>query len=199
MRTFYNTFPKSGTGLIHSIRGIGLHVTMFDNRGEFRRDDDYIRSILECDNCTGHVPFDRQICDVLKRNDYRIVFIFRNLRDVVCSLVEYVIKMDTELDAMVNGGVRLSRSLDPILDGIDVVSRWWGMFAGWMDHADAVYTYRELRGAALLLGHEDESATFAHGNINRWQKEFKAHHIEAAREKLPDVLKMYNFQGTYED
>jgi len=199
LKTFYNTFPKSGTGLLHGIRGINLHVTMFDKRGEFRQVEDYIRSILDCENCTGHVPYYQKICDALKRNDYRIVFIFRNLRDVVCSLVEYVCKRDTELNVMVNGGVRLSHSLDPILDGIDVVSKWWGMFAGWMDNADAVYTYRELRGAALLVGKEDDAFTFAHGGINRWQKEFKPHHIEAAKEKLPDVLRLYNFQGTYED
>lgn len=197
-RVLFNVFPKSGTGLLHAIRGVQHHVTMFDQHGDWRMEMEYLRRIREHDQCTGHIPYSNGLHTELKRSGYRTVFIFRNLRDVVCSLVNYVRHHEeSELNVMTGGGSRLSRSKDPILDAIDVVADWWSHFNGWMMYADALYTYRELRGAALLLGREEDSFTFANGNINDWQREFQPHHIQAAV-KLPDVLRRYNLPGCYD-
>jgi 2-polyprenyl-3-methyl-5-hydroxy-6-metoxy-1,4-benzoquinol methylase len=197
--TLFTVFPKSGTGLIMQTRGIHNHIELHDKRGEIRTDDDFIQRVLDCPICVGHVPYSPAIHAALKRDGYRVVFIFRNLRDVVVSLANYVRQCEnSELNVMPHG-VRISRSPDPILDAIDVVAQWWKLFEGWLEHADSVYTYRELRGAALLIGHEEDSFTFAHGNINDWRREFQPRHIEAARAKLPDVLRQYNLLGYYED
>jgi hypothetical protein len=196
--TLFAVFPKSGTGLLHAVRGVKHHIPMFDERGEWRTEADYLERVRDCDQCTGHIPYSYDLHHALKRDGYRVVFIFRNLRDVVCSLVRYVARKEgTELNVITRHGLRLSRAQDPILEAIDVVAEWWQRFAGWMEHADALYTYRELRGAALLVGREDDSFTFANGNINDWRREFKPHHIRAA-EKLPDVLREYNLPGCYE-
>lgn len=198
-RVLFVVFPKSGTGLLHAIRGVKHHVPMFNERGEFRTGDNYAKHVFECDQCTGHIPYSSEFQNAVKSEGYRIIFIFRNLRDVAVSLVNYVrMKENSELNVMTHG-VRLSRREDPILSAIEVVAGWWEHFAPWMDNADALYTYRELRGAALLLGNEEDSFTFLHGNINEWQREFQPHHIEAARQRLPDVLKQYNLIGYYED
>jgi hypothetical protein len=198
-RALFNVFPKSGTGLIQQFRGIADHVTMFDERGDYRTPADYARRVMDCDQCTGHIPYSDELLKALKQNGYRIIFVFRNLRDVVCSLVYYVRMKGTELNVLTSGGYPLSEAKDPLLEAIEVVAGWWRLFEPWMLSADAVYSYRELRGAALLLGNEQDSFTFAHGNINEWQRQFKPRHIRAARENLPDVLRLYNFLGYYDD
>jgi hypothetical protein len=194
---FFNVFPKSGTGLLHAVRGITNHVNMFDKNEKFKEPHEYANEVIGVGVCTGHIPYNEEFLREIKREGFRTVFIIRNLSDVVCSLTNYLATHEgSELNVMLDG-VRLSRHEDKLSAGIRVVADWWEHFAEWMNAADSIYPYRELRGAALLFGNEDKSSTFLHGTLGQWRREFKQHHILEARRKLPDIIKDY-YRSVYE-
>jgi len=107
------------------------------------------------------------------------------------SLADYVAKRRASEFNIYRGEHRLSESPDILSDCIRVVAAWWPHFAPWIDAADAAYMFRDLRGAALLMGLEGRSLTFSHGGINAWRKRFNPYHTELAQALLPDVAASY--------
>jgi len=134
--------------------------------------------------CTGHVPYSASVCNHLKRNHIRTVFIWRDLRDVVASRF-----MSIKVDApevkihTMNGGDIRDRE-DMISDLIHEVATLWERFSPWLDKADAVYRYEELRGAALLLGNENALGWFQTGAVGEWKHLFEPRHEQLAERLL---------------
>ena len=189
MKTLYNVFPKSGTHIIQIHRGLlHKHIRLFDDDGEFlepRRITNMIKGYRG--DCTGHIPYDKHIEDWLHDHNYRHVFIHRDLRDTALSLAAYVKSAQhkqSEFNILLDDGKLLSEQDDVLLACIYLVGNWYKRFIPWIEKADAVYTYEELRGAALLLGRESESATFRTGQSGAWRYKFKPHHKAAANEVL---------------
>ena len=194
-RIFYNVFPKSGTHLIKQHRKIANnnHVQMYLRLGEYCTADEYIKAIKRVrGDFTGHVPYNDKVRAYLKRNDIRTIFIFRDLRDVAASLVWYVQHPQawqekpghiTEFNLKIDD-VPLEERPDPLRDAIYIVAEWWEMFKEWLNEADTIFTYEELRPAAFLCGDENVP-TFHRGNVGDWRREFQSHHIELANELLP--------------
>jgi hypothetical protein len=189
VKTLYNIFPKSGTYIIAVHREIvGSHIRLFDDKGEFITEKE-IAGRIESFNgdCTGHIPYSKYIEDWLHKMGIRHVFIRRDLRDVALSLTEYVTMLshkNNELNIVMSNGKRLSEQSDVLLSAISVVSNWYKRFAPWEEKADAVYTFEELRGAALLMGRENESVTFRTGQSGAWRFRYEAHHKRLADEVL---------------
>lgn len=193
MRTFYNAFPKSGTHLIALHRNIprAAHAPLYTKPGTLRtprQSIDKMREFIE-GGFTGHVPYSPEVLEYLRVLDVRIVFLYRDLRDVALSLADYlkVKGGNTEFDIPLADGRRMSQHEDVLLECIRYIGGLWPLFEPWLDHADACYRYEELRGAALLLGHEASSLTFSRGQAGAWRREFGPVHLAAAREWLPDL------------
>jgi len=125
--------------------------------------------------CTGHVPYSNNVYNYLKRNCIRTVFVWRDLRDVVASRFKSI-ENGAEICIPTMNGDDIRDQEDMLPDIIREVANLWGRFSPWLDKADAVYRYEELRGAALLLGNENELGWFQTGAVGSWKHLFKPQH-----------------------
>jgi hypothetical protein len=185
MRTFYNVFPKSGTHIvILHCDLLHKHIGMFNDSGVFKTEGQYIRDMQDMNgDFTGHVPYYPLVDEWLHNNNIRTIYIHRDLRDTALSLSEYIkVNPKSEFNITVGGGKRLSEQSDILSDCIRLVGAWNELFSPWLTKADAVYTFEELRGAALLLGRENESVTFRTGQKGAWRYKYDPHHKRLAEE-----------------
>jgi hypothetical protein len=187
VRTFYNVLPKSGTHIIQVHRNLlHKHIGLYDDNGQFLKPERITAKINGFHgDCTGHIPYSNHVESWLVDHNYRHVFIYRDLRDVALSLSEYVKNkkhQQSEFNVLLGEGKRLSDKDDVLLWSIYLVGKWWELFKPWVSKADSVYTFEELRGAALLLGKENKSVTFRTGQKGGWQYKFQPHHRRAAEE-----------------
>jgi hypothetical protein len=163
------------------------HIALFDD-GEWLTPKAIINGIEKYKgDFTGHIPYHDAVDSYLRDKHIRNVFIYRDLRDVALSLAEYVKTgrhSKSEFNIVLENGKRLSDQDDVLLSAIYLVGEWWPKFEPWLTKADSVYTFAELRGAALLYGREGESSTFRAGQKGAWRYKFKPHHKKAAAEVL---------------
>jgi hypothetical protein len=164
------------------------HVPLFD-AGQWLTPKAIINAIKKYKgDFTGHIPYYEKVDSYLHDKDIRNVFIHRDLRDVALSLAEYVKTArhgKSEFNITLEDGKQLSDREDVLLSAIYLVGDWWQKFEPWLVKADAVYTFEELRGTALLYGHEGDSTTFRTGQKGAWRYKFEPHHKRAAAEVLP--------------
>jgi hypothetical protein len=193
IKTLFNIFPKSGTHLLLLHRqdlDKKDHVHMFV-KGEFQEPKYYCDEIWkrEYSSFTGHIPYSDEVYKFLREKDYRIVFIYRDLRDVAVSLADHAIsgKGDLGVKALENRPWEIA---DILSECIRIIGDWWKRYSGWLTVSDTLYRYEELRGAALLLGKEEEALTFNRANVGEWKRRFEQKHIDLAHKLFREYYDM---------
>jgi len=145
---------------------------------------------------SGHLAFSPEVAEELIKNFDHIIYATRSLRDVVCSLVDYINRYPTTL--LDTNGL-IGDAEDKVAQAILTVSDWSKMFAGWT-HVDLFrLTYEEGindRDGTIRRIHENihdcgtieemtkrykrRTYVFNVGTINRWNEYFTDEHKQLA-------------------
>lgn len=201
MRRVLIAFPKAGLHLYSQILNIGLgnHIGLVRSPTDksLMTVGETITHIRATEgDLSGHFPYSAELAEELESNFDYLILISRDLRDVVCSLVDHVARSSTTGFNINNS---ISNARDKISCTIPMVATWAKMFLGWAGINLFHLTYGEFildRKGTLERIHENipgcgtidemmersnhKTDFFNVGTIDRWTQYFTDEHIRLA-------------------
>ena len=93
-KVLINTVPKSGTNLIANTLWNFPYLRRSSKRTISTESVEYCYNIKKGEYCFSHLPFSKQLSELLINNGTRVLFIVRDPRDVVISRYKYITYID---------------------------------------------------------------------------------------------------------
>jgi len=209
MRRVLITFPKAGLHLYSQILNIGLgnHIGLVNSptdRTLMTAEEALARIKASKGDLSGHFAYSPQLAEELFDLFEYQIYVTRDLRDVVCSLVDHVARSRTTGFNIDN---QISNAKDKIAQAIPMVACWAKMFLGWenedlfrLTYEDFIidregtieYIHENIPGCGTIqqmMKHSENKTDFFNvGIIGRWKQYFSEDHKRLAEMYLEPLM-----------